>query len=721
MFVKEGGVIVSYTKLAILGIVIFSLVSIAYQGSAVFAETVSKSTSFEKTTLIEYTNNEDVPIKSVRMWLSKDAGDFKSFKTEKGWTGIKTEQGLLIFTSDEPLAPGQSVKFGIKTEIASPSVNWRTLDAGGNELTIGRTEATKQSTQPPTQQPTQQPDNTQKPPATNFDNAAFRIIPESPKTGDSIRVMGEGFPPNTQLDFYIDSDRLEGLTTDSSGNVVGRTKIPLSKEAGRVEFSLSDSQGHKKSISLRIESKEASELPAGESRLTITQISEIVSPGDTARVSGTGKPGTTIAISYKDATGVKIQEAAVSVDAQGNWSYERIIPPDAELGTRVVEFTDGTHKITKTLSVSILKSIHITSSAIRYEPGETLFVNGTAALDQPVEIVIKDPIGKEIFFDVLKMNGTGTINFEFPTSQTSLQGTYVILMTQGDDTAILRVGLGELPSEQIVAKFGKLNHSTTEKAELTIQGPAKAVVSILVIDPGDKAIITDSITLGAEGTKVYEIDLAGFKSGVYTVVLKHLKSQIEEVFAVGLQHGSGAITMQSTKQTYALGDPVLILGTTNPNVLLTLQMIDPDGDIIKRKEVFTDKEGKFSDGTFRIPIDAKQGTWIIKATSGPNLAETPLKVVGTISQAFVVSVDKAVAYRSGDTMTISGTNAGKTQSAIITIQDSTDKEIQELTVFTTETGSFQSIWIVPTGSTPGNYKIKAKVGNEIAETTFKIQ
>ena len=54
-------------------------------------------------------------VKTFRIWLSQNA-NFESFKTEKGWIGEKTPQGVIIFTSSEPIKENESVKFGIKTD-----------------------------------------------------------------------------------------------------------------------------------------------------------------------------------------------------------------------------------------------------------------------------------------------------------------------------------------------------------------------------------------------------------------------------------------------------------------------------------------------------------------------------------------------------------------------------------------------------------------------------
>lgn len=703
----------NYSTLMILGIFAVSIFSISGIASA---ETNAKSTNFEKTTLVEFTNNDASEIQTVRMWLGKDSGEFKSFKSEKGWTGTKTPQGVLVFSTSDPLGSGESVKFGIKTEVEGPGINWKTVDTAGNELAVGKVLPGQTSAPPP---PPPQ-DNTVIP-TPKMDGATFRVIPESPKTGDTVRIVGDGFPPKTVFKFTIDDQPLEDIQTDEKGHVSGTAKIPITKQADRVEFSLVDNQGNKKTISIRITQAEQVAAPQNTKKLTVDQGTSIVEPGEKVSAKGTGKPGSSIKITAKDPTGVKLYEAVVPVDNQGNWSHETVVPLDAPLGTRQVEFSDGLDTITRSFSVSISKTINISSSATKYNPGDKFVFNGTAKPDQSLQVVINDPIGKEIFSDILEIDSTGVISFEYQTAATSTKGTYAVIATQGSETEIVRVGLGELPSPQIIAKFDKLNYASSETAKITIEGPAKANISILIIDPGDKVKLTETVTLGLDGSKVHDLVLDGYKSGVYTAVIKHTKSEAQLVFSVGLQQSSGPILMQATKQEYLPGDSVLVLGSTNVNVLLSLEMLDPDGKVLKKKDIFSDKEGKFSEGTFRVPSDAKQGPWVIKAKSGSNSADAKFTVSGTITKTFSVKTDKTTAYRSGDYMTIIGTGGGKTQTVVIKILDSKNNEITDLTMSSTKEGSFQTLWPVPSGMEPGKYNIKATVGGETAETTFDLQ
>lgn len=701
--------------LPVFGIIILSIFATA---NFVYAETDVKSTNVEKTTLIEITNNDSAEIKTIKLWLGKDSGSFKSFKIEKGWTGTKSPQGVLVFSSETPLVKGESLKIGVKTETENPGINWKMISPSGSDLSIGKT--SPQVDNNPINSATLQKDKQVE--TTNIENASFRIIPESPKNGDTVRIIGEGFQKNANFDFLIDGKKLEDFQADENGHLIGKATIPLNKEADRVEFSLVDSNGKAKTISIRIAHSDTPMTQQDIKRLTVDKFDSLIEPGRKASISGTGKAGSSVTITAKDLTGVKIYEAVVPVDNQGNWSHETTIPLNAELGSRQIDISDGIDTITKTVSVSLSKTIRVTSSAIKYNPGDKMIFNGTARPNQVAELVIDDPIGKEIFSDILEINDSGVVSFEYQTTSTSTKGTYVVFVTQGDETEIIRIGLGDLPSEAIFAKFDKLNYATSEKAKLTVEGPAEATISLLIIDPSDKVKLSDSVTTGLDGSKEYEIDLSTYKSGIYSVVLKYTKSQTKVVFAVGLQSGSGKITMHATKEAYQPGESILILGSTEkPNVLLNLELIDPDTKVVKSKELFTDKEGKFSDSTFRIPSDAKQGQWDIKAKSGSNLAESKFSIAGTITKTFSINVDKSTPYRIGDILTISGTGGGKTQTVVIKIFDAKNVMVEELTMSSTKDGSFQTIWVIPPGQEPGQYKIETKIGSDAAETKFTIQ
>ncbi|MGI0010891.1 MAG: hypothetical protein ACREAE_05785, partial [Nitrosopumilaceae archaeon] len=96
------------------------------------------ATSHDQVTVVEYKNNEGniFDITSVVLEVDK-GGNFKSFKTERGWIGKKTDADTITFTSTIPIKPGQSAKFGVKTDKSQPVFNWKAFDEEGDELGSG--------------------------------------------------------------------------------------------------------------------------------------------------------------------------------------------------------------------------------------------------------------------------------------------------------------------------------------------------------------------------------------------------------------------------------------------------------------------------------------------------------------------------------------------------------------------------------------------------------
>ena len=227
--------------------------------------------------------------------------------------------------------------------------------------------------------------------------------------------------------------------------------------------------------------------------------------------------------------------------------------------------------------------------------------------------------------------------------------------------------------------------------------------------------------MGLDGSNTHEISLSGFKSGIYTIVAKQPQSQTKITFSVGLQTVSGTIKAQTTKNAYLPGEGILVLGSTDPNTILNLELTDPDGKISKRKDIFSDKTGKFSDGTFRVPTDAKQGNWILKVKSGVKFIDAGFTVSGTIEKTFTIKLDKTEAYHAGDHMSITGTGADKSNTIIIQILDPNNVKIQELQTRSTNEGSFDTLWTIPTDKQSGKYTIKAVSGQVNAEASFDIQ
>jgi len=710
MYLSSRGAVLSLLIVASI-FVVFASAEIEAQEKLVSA----RSIGFEETTIIEFENSKSSTsdIDTIRMWLGSDF-TFKSFKTEKGWTGKKTPQGVIVFSTSSPLKAGDVVKFGIKTDKPKPGINWKALEKD-EQIGTGKTLVGDSTSFEPVE------DDSLKENSGILKDSIFRLIPEKPNVGSSMRVTGDNFGADQVLTFYLGDNLLESFRTDDKGHFMISSKVPENQNAGRVDFILKDQLGNEKSISLRIDESQDRMATTKEIPLTISGIPLVVHRGENVTVSGTAQPGGTVTATVLNEEGEVENTIAIPVDLQGNWKYSTLVPADAPYGKRTAEITDGRETISRSWSIESSKTIEITPIKIKFEPGETVAYNGTALPNKALEIVVEDPQGNEVHSEIINVGSSGEISFQFQTDFSSLQGTYSLIATQDGSTEIVLIGLGELPQVQLIVKMDKLNYAAGEIAKVEIQGPTSSTITLLVLDPSDQPKFSEPFILGLDGQKTFDLDLTGYSSGVYTIVLKRGNAQADDVFSVGLQTGSGPIEIRTTKQTYQSGESILILGETSPNVLLTLELIDPNGEIVKTKETFSNSGGVFSENSIRVPTDTEFGTWTLKAKSGPNFATIEIDVVGVIGEGMVVTVKSIEQTSQGKTVYIKGFGARVTQPVVIQILGQDGIEIVELRTFATSVGNFETLWIIPKDIAPGNYTIKAIDAEGEAETSFVIE
>jgi len=699
---------------------LFSIVLIIITPN-VYAEEINvKSFAFEDTTIIEFTNNSDEAVNTFRIWLGSDFS-FKSFKTEKGWTGEKTPQGVIIFTSSETIKPSESIKFGVKTDNAKPGINWKAIDKGDKQIGIGKVLPGElpdviQNLKP---KQGQIPENE----GTGiFTESIFRIVPEKPNVGSSIRVTGDKFAASQEFDFYIDSKKIGSFETDENGHFMTTMKIPENQKADRVDFKIKDKDGEEKKISLRIGEIE-NRIPVSQNiKLTLKGLPEIIHRGDFLEIFGTGDPGSGITIEINAPDGEILRSLIAEIDAKGNWELDEpvIVPLDRPFGKYSATITDGRESKLVYWELESDKVIIIIPSSLKFEPGETMKFNGTALPNKSIEMILEDPLGKEIFADIIQTDDSGYVEFEFLTTQSILKGTYTLIATQGKEKEFIFAGIDQLPTIPVKFEFDKLNYKAGDTAIISLTGKGLDIVNLLIIDPSDKPKgDTTSITLQPDGRGTHSLNLDGYASGAYTAVISKGSTQSSEIFAVGLQTGSGNIEINTTKLDYLPGDSILILGDTSSNSLLTVTLIDPDGNEVKVKETFSDKSGKITESSFRIPSAAKAGTWIIKVQSGANLDDVEVEVLGTLVEGMQVTIGEKTKITNKDYYQIVVTGAGQTVQIEILAEDG--EIIDELNIIASSKGEINTLWPIPPETEPGTYTVKVSDALDSAEITFELE
>ena len=702
-------------------VLLFSLVLVAFP-SNVYGEEISvTSVALEETYLLELTNDSTKDINTLRIWLGGDF-NFKSFKTEKGWIGEKNSQGVIVFTSSQSIKPGESVKFGVKTDKVNSGINWKALDNKDAQVATGMSIAKEI---PPVSENLDINQSLENMGESMTAESIFRIVPEKPNIGSTIRVTGDNFGSSQEFDFYIDTKKIGAFETDENGHFITTMKIPDNQKADRAEFIVKDKKGEERKISLRIGENSDRIADSLNIPLTIKGISDIVYRGDFLEIFGTGQPNSAITTEIKTPDGEVINSRTAEIDSKGNWELDEpiIIPLDTPFGKYSATITDGRDSKLISWTVESDKKIIIIPTSLKVEQGEIMKFNGTAIPNNPIEVTLEDPLGKEIISDIIQVDESGIVEFEFTTTQSSIEGTYTLIATQNKDKEFIYAGVGQLPSIPVNLEFDKLNYKENETAIITLAGKASEIISLLIIDPSDKpkgdAV---SITLQPDGRGSYSINLDGFASGVYTAVISKGSAQNTEIFTVGLQVGSGEIKINTTKEDYNPGDSILILGDTGSNVLLTLTLTDPNGNEIKSKETFSDKNGKITENSFRIPSDAIAGLWTINAKSGSNFDNNEINVIGSVEGGMLVSaveiIDPETSYL-GKQIMFGVTGASQTVTIEVIAEDG--KIIGELSFPASAQGEINLPWLIPQDTEPGTYTIKASDAFDSAETTFELK
>tara|TARA_A100001037_G_scaffold251963_1_gene235755 strand:+ start:355 stop:2457 length:2103 start_codon:yes stop_codon:yes gene_type:complete len=694
-------------------LIISSVILISTVENSFADEIVATGTGFEDSTILELKNNRGNTenIETVRIWLSGE-NEFKSFKTEQGWMGKNTPQGVIIFTAQNEIKPGEEVKFGIKTVEKNPVINWKALNSEGDVISSASTKILN------SEKSEDKPELNQPKIVAIKDNSIFRFIPEKPASDSSFRVIGENFVPNQKMDFYIGNELEKTIKVDNNGRILFTAKTPIIENDERTEFTLRDSGGTEKSLSIRVPDTENRKI-SDVVKLSLGSTPQEVKRGDTITLEGMATPNTTLTITSKHPDGDILAIDTIQVGFDGKWNYENLFMPDMDLGPVSIEIDDGKSKALRNIQVISAKLINISSLETSVDPGNSINFEGTAIPNQEMSVIIEDAIGAEIFSRTVSISESGIVNFSVEIPRGSVEGTYVLSSFQGKESGVTIFGVGQEPEPILILRPLKLNFSSGETAEVEIQGPANSQVSVILIDSADREKISDTINLGPDGKEIYKIASDELPTGSYTMNAKRGESSGSAIFTIGLTTGSGAISIQTTKDEYKVGEQILILGNTGAiNVLLDITITDPNGIVIKKIETFSDRFGVFKIDNFRIPMEGENGEWTINAKSGGNFKESVFTVIGE-EKEFSISTDKKD-YDLNEIMNISGAGARLSATVTITIFDSEGEKVSVLNITAKSNGDYLTVWQIPADLESGEYEMTADDGASNTAIKFNI-
>ena len=685
-------------------LLVFSILTLLSIPEVNAAEVISvNAEGFENSIIINLENDSTSKIKTIRVWAGGET-TFESFKSEPGWGGGKySDDKLIIFTATNTLNPGESIKFGLITSEKTNSMNWKALDQNDNEIDKGKItiQAISEVTSSFVEEEGKEVEEAKEIGGVLYGSKIF--VPEKIRVDSKVRLIGNEFSAETNLKLYLNDVILKSIKTDKQGNFLTTLTIPESYDAGTSEFIIKDEDGNIQSTNINID--EAKNRFLKNTKFSVTSIPSEIKFDEILTVSGSAFPHSAIILKFENSERDIEKIRVITANANGEWLFEEMIKRTDSVGDSFLVLQNNQHKTVKNLVVKSDRSIEISTTAPRYNAGQTINVTGTSESDKDTTIWIKDQDQKILHYDIFSSKSDGSLLYEIVADERFSAGTYSVIVKQENASDATFFGIKQYPETNVILLMEQTNVPLNSNIGLTIIGPPSSKISISIVDSNDNVKIKTSVTTNSIGKTLYNVDLDGLSSGVYKAVASSQNVQSAMKFSIGVESGSGEITLSTTREKYAPGDSILVIGSTGANARITITLFDPTGKISSQTEVFSESSGSFFTGEMGIPYHGNLGDWKITAHSRLDSKTIPVTVSIPLEFSLTLLIDETE-FEMGDTVTIKG--LGKSNSARINVKiiSADGEQIESLTTPLTSTGTFTTPWVIPNDIASGEYTIE---------------
>ena len=679
---------------------IFTLLSISNVNAE--EEISVDAKGYENTIIIEFENESTSKIQTVRMWPGGEV-TIESFKSEPGWGGGKYSDGkLVIFTATNTLNPGESVKFGIITSERVNGVNWKVLDVNDNDIATGKAAigAISETTSSFVEEEGKIIEEAKETGGALYGTKKF--IPDRIRVDSDVRLIGSEFQPEENLKLYLDSTILKSIKTDKQGNFMATIHIP-DTEAKTSEFIIKDEDGNLQTTNVNI--GEANNRFLKSSKFQVSNIPVEVNYDETLIISGKAYPKTAVVLAFEDSNRVLEKIRVVTANSNGEWNFEELIDRSELVGEKFVIISNNENQTVKNLTMKSGSLLELSIPKTRYNTGENISITGTSEPNKNTTLWIKDSTKKIILYDVITSDGKGELSYNLAIDDSFISGTYSIIIKQEDDSDAILFGINQYPTLNIIGLMDKTNFALNSKANLNIVGPPSSKISITLLDSNDNIKQTASAMTSSLGKTRYVIDFDGLSSGIYRAVISLQNTQDALKFSIGIEAGSGEITLNTTKDNYAPGESILLIGKTGANARITVTLYDPSENISSKTEIFSDSSGNFFTEDLGIPSDGSFGDWKITAHSRLDNSSHEISVGLPTEASLTLEIEESN-FTLGDTITIKGTGKSDAARIHITITYENGEEIATLETPITSDGTFSLPWQIPDDIDVGTYTIE---------------
>jgi hypothetical protein len=174
-------------------------------------------------------------------------------------------------------------------------------------------------------------------------NANIELSPTSGPIGTSVKAVGTGFNPNSDVLVTFNGTNVVLTSTNNNGEFSADFEVPISLTGAHTVTASDGINSDSATFTV------TATVPAGPS-ITLNQTSGPI--GTPVRVSGTGfEPDSSVSITFDDIS-VPTTPAIVTTNPQGEFSGVTFIVPDSPNGPQEVEAVQGTNSASKPFTVT---------------------------------------------------------------------------------------------------------------------------------------------------------------------------------------------------------------------------------------------------------------------------------------------------------------------------------------------------------------------------------
>ena len=564
-------------------------------------------------------------------------------------------------------------------------------------------------------------------PAVACADPAVTVDPSAVEPGDVVTVTGTGFVPGPGTVQVVSADGTElfdpalEVTVDDGCGFETEVTIPEDAEPGDYDVIGEDEDGNTGSAPLEV-------LEPGAGGLTLTVNPDAVVPGGTTEVTGEGyTPESTATVELLDPEGDVAATVPAETDDAGTFVVDLVVPDDAVPSDEyVVEGTDDDTGESADVPFEVLDpAVACADPAVTVSPtsvpaGETVTVTGTGFAPGPATVQVVSADGTELFDPALEVTVDDGCGFETEVTipEDAEPGDYDVVAEDEDgntDSAPLEVlepgagGLTLTVNPDAVEAGG-----TTEVTGEGYTPESSATVELL--DPDGGVAATVPAETDDDGTFVVDLvvpeDAAPSDAYVVEGTDDDTGESAEAPLEV-LEPGAGGLTLTVDPDAVVPGGTTEVTGDGyTPESTATVELVNPDGDVVATVPAETDDDGGFAVALV-VPEDAAPGEgYVVEGTDDDTgeSAEAPLEVLDpAVACADPVITLDPTSVEPGGVVTVTGTGFAPGPGTVQVVSaDGTELFDPALEITVDDGCGFETEVTIPDDAEAGEYEVIAE-------------